>query len=114
MYIYITEFAFQIYSWAKEQLFERCSKHVMVWLGGVCGDVIHPAVADWGVNQRAFFTDLDTRTHVPAAKAECDLADNLVGSLDLSLPTPPLVMGCKYYIDSRYIVSTHWVQLDPL
>ena len=50
--------AVKIYDWARTTFFEKCSKHVIVWLGGACGDVIHPAVADWGVSQRAFFSDL--------------------------------------------------------
>lgn len=89
--------AVRIYTWAREQFFDKCSKHVIVWLGGACDDVIHPAVADWGVSQRAFFTDLDTRPDVPAASEEYNLADSLVASLDLSLPTPPLVMGWHSY-----------------
>ena len=87
----------RIYTWAREKLFDQCSKHVMVWLGGACGDVVHPAVADWGVSQRAFFTDLDTRPDVASAMDEYTLADSLVASLDLSLPTPPLVMGWHSY-----------------
>ena len=50
--------AVKIYDWARTTFFEKCSKHVIVWLGGACGDVIHPAVADWGVSQRAFVSDL--------------------------------------------------------
>ena len=95
--------AVKIYDWARTTFFEKCSKHVIVWLGGACGDVIHPAVADWGVSQRAFFSDLvreimrfrsdhrepsrkpepqrcvqDTRPDVAAARAEYELAESLV------------------------------------
>lgn len=115
--------AVRIYTWAREQFFDKCSNHVMVWLGGVCGNYIHPAIADWGVSQRAFFTDLDTRPDVPAAKEEYDLADSLVASLDVTLPTPPLVMGwhtyCKDFehtfasLASRHGGRVHGLNTNP-
>jgi hypothetical protein len=89
--------ATEIYTWARHQFFSQCSKHEIIWLGGICGDTIHPAIADWGVSRKAFFTDLDTRPGVPAAAEEFALAESLVTSLDLKAETPPLVIGWHSY-----------------
>jgi hypothetical protein len=89
--------AAQIFSWARDKFFHTCSKHELIWLGGSCGDVLHPAIADWGVSKRAFFSDLDTRPDVPDARAEFELASSLMAELDLSAQSPPLVMGWHSY-----------------
>ncbi|HEX9971677.1 MAG TPA: GxGYxYP domain-containing protein, partial [bacterium] len=52
---------FQIYSWAYDQYWERCSKEYIVWMGGEHGNIMKPGVADWGITKKAFFNDLSTK-----------------------------------------------------
>jgi len=52
---------FEIYSWAKEQYWSRCSREVITWLGGVHGTALMPAAADYGMVKRTFFSDLSAR-----------------------------------------------------
>jgi hypothetical protein len=52
----------RIYRWAKEQYWSRCSKDLIVWLGGVHGSALMPNVADHGMTQKAFFSDLSARS----------------------------------------------------
>lgn len=51
----------QIYTWAYEKYWPRCSKEYIVWLGGEHGNIMKPGVADWGMMKQAFFNDLSTR-----------------------------------------------------
>jgi hypothetical protein len=52
----------QIYAWAYAQYWPRCSKEFIIWLGGEHGDIMKPAVADWGIYKNVFFNDLSCRT----------------------------------------------------
>ncbi len=47
-----------IYQWAYDQYFERCSRDYYVVMGGEAGIAMQPGIADFGIRQRAFFTDL--------------------------------------------------------
>ena len=51
----------QIYTWAYKQYWNRCSKEYIIWLGGEHGNVMKPAVADYGIVKGVFFNDLSTR-----------------------------------------------------
>lgn len=51
----------QIYSWAIDQYWSRCSKEYIVWMGGEHGNIMKPGVADWGIYKQAFFQDLSTK-----------------------------------------------------
>lgn len=51
----------QIYTWAYDHYWKRCSKDYIIWLGGETGPVMKPAVADWGVAKHVFFNDLSCR-----------------------------------------------------
>lgn len=51
----------QIYAWAIEKYWNRCSREYIVWMGGEHGDIMKPGVADWGIYKKAFFTDLSSR-----------------------------------------------------
>jgi len=51
----------QIYSWAIDQYWDRCSKEYIVWMGGEHGAIMKPGVADWGITKKAFFNDLSTK-----------------------------------------------------
>jgi hypothetical protein len=53
---------FEIYSWAKEKYWSRCSREVICWLGGVHGTELMPSVADYGMMKKAFFSDLSSRS----------------------------------------------------
>ncbi len=48
----------QIYQWAFDHYYERCSRDFYVVLGGEHGAIMKPGIADFGVQQRAFFSDL--------------------------------------------------------
>ena len=80
----------QVYQWAYERYRDRTSRERIVWLGGEHGAVMKPGVADWGVREKAFFTDLSTRKTV---RGEYELARKL-----LSGQTPgSLVFGWHSY-----------------
>jgi len=51
----------QIYQWAYDKYWARCNKELIIWMGGEAGTVMKPAVADWGIAQKAFFSDLSCR-----------------------------------------------------
>lgn len=55
----------QIYQWAYDRYFERCSRDYYVVLGGHAGAEMQPGIADFGVSQRAFFTDLSANPKHP-------------------------------------------------
>ncbi len=52
---------YEIYTWAYQQYWQRCSRDLIVWLGGDHGSLMLPAVADYGMTKKAFFTDLSSR-----------------------------------------------------
>ena len=51
----------EIYRWAIDEYWDRCSKEYIVWMGGEHGRIMKPGVADWGIYKRAFFNDLSTK-----------------------------------------------------
>ncbi|HEX9971561.1 MAG TPA: GxGYxYP domain-containing protein, partial [bacterium] len=55
----------EIYRWAKEQYWGRCSKEYIVWLGGEHGNIMKPGVADWGIHKKVFFNDLCANETIP-------------------------------------------------
>lgn len=69
----------QIYSWAKSKYWNLTSKYYMVWAGGIMGDSMHPGIMDFGVSEKAFFTDLST---LPSDVDEYALASNLVSEMN--------------------------------
>jgi hypothetical protein len=52
---------YEIFSWAYDQYWARCSKEFIIWLGGEHGKVLKPGVADFGMQKQVFFTDLSAR-----------------------------------------------------
>lgn len=54
-----------IYQWAYDKYYERCSRDFYVVLGGHWGAVMQPAIADFGVQQKAFFSDLSANPKHP-------------------------------------------------
>jgi len=84
----------EIYRWALDQYWERCSKDVVVWLGGEHGKIMRPGIADFGMLKQAFFTDLSTR---PGDAEEYALANKIfAGMKPLSL-----VMGWHSYAKDK-------------
>ena len=69
----------QIYQWAREKYWDRCSREYIVWLGGEYGDIMKPAVADWGIHNKAFFTDLSARV---TDVEEYQMADSLLAEMN--------------------------------
>ncbi|WP_221031571.1 GxGYxYP domain-containing protein [Actomonas aquatica] len=54
-----------IYQWAYDEYYERCSRDFYTVLGGHHGINMQPGVADFGVQQRAFFSDLSANPKHP-------------------------------------------------
>jgi hypothetical protein len=69
----------EIYSWAKEQYWNRCSRDVIVWLGGVGGTQLMPACADYGMIKKGFFSDLSAD---PADTLEYNLTRSLFAGMN--------------------------------
>lgn len=81
----------QIYTWAYNRYWSRCSKEYIVWLGGEHGSVMKPAVADWGIYKNVFFNDLSCRT--------TDTAEYALARRILSEMKPmSMVMGWHSYL----------------
>lgn len=80
----------QIYSWAYEQYWPRCSREFIIWMGGEGGTVMKPGVADWGIRQRVFFNDLSTKQ---SDSAEYALANTLLADMK----PMSMVMGWHSY-----------------
>ena len=53
---------YEIYTWAKEKYWDRCSRKIIVWLGGVHGTALMPAAADYGMMHKGFCSDLSARS----------------------------------------------------
>jgi hypothetical protein len=79
-----------IYQWAYDQYFHRTNRDYYVVLGGEAGINMQPAIADFGVQQRAFFADLSAN---PVHKEEIALLKRI-----LSEQNPAsIVMGWHSY-----------------
>ncbi len=55
----------EIYQWAYDHYFEQCSRDYYVVLGGHAGIEMQPGIADFGIMQRAFFSDLSANPKHP-------------------------------------------------
>jgi hypothetical protein len=69
---------YEIYSWAKEKYWGRCSRETIVWLGGVHGTALMPACADYGMMKKGFFSDLSAR---PTDTLEYQLTNSLFAEM---------------------------------
>ncbi len=84
----------EIYTWAYKQYWNRCSKDFVIWMGGDAGNVMKPAVADWGIYKQTFFTDLSAR---PEDSTEYALAKKIFSEMKpLSM-----VMGWHSYAKDK-------------
>ncbi len=101
-----------IYTWAYKQYWNRCSKDNIVWLGGEAGKVMKPAIADFGIINHVFFTDLSCNEK---DTAEYALADKILGEMKpLSM-----VMGWHSYAKDRErdfvkLTSHHVLRVEGL
>ena len=80
----------QIYQWANDHYFERCSRDYYVVLGGHAGPEMQPGIADFGIRQRAFFTDLSAN---PKHPDELALLNKILGRQNV----PSIVLGWHSY-----------------
>jgi len=91
-----------IYRWARDRYWERCSREFIVWLGGEHGTVMKPAVADWGMHKKVFFSDLSCR---PSDTAEYALARRLLSEMK----PMSMVMGWHSYakdLEEEFVTLT--------
>ncbi len=47
----------EIYQIAYDRYWDRCSRDVVIWMGGAHGNRMEAGMADWGIYRGAFFTD---------------------------------------------------------
>lgn len=102
----------RIYQWAYDRYWERCSRDLVIWLGGEHGKVMKPGVADWGMMNRIFFSDLSTK---PDDRQEYALADKILGQMN----PMAMVMGWHSYKkdlerDHVSLVSSHGLRVEGL
>ncbi|NOY36819.1 MAG: hypothetical protein GXO83_04525 [Chlorobi bacterium] len=50
----------EIFKKVYEEYDSMCNKDMIVWLGGESGEEMKPGIADWGIMNRTFFTNLST------------------------------------------------------
>ncbi|KAF0093248.1 MAG: hypothetical protein E1N59_3023 [Puniceicoccaceae bacterium 5H] len=72
----------EIYRWAYDAYWDRCSKDYIVWMGGDAGPRMRPGVADFGMYHQCFFTDLSTDDDDPKEQEEYALADRLFSEMN--------------------------------
>lgn len=72
----------EIYEWAYDAYWDRCSKDYIVWMGGDAGARMRPGVADFGMYHECFFTDLSTDDDDPADAGEYAMADRLFSEMN--------------------------------
>jgi hypothetical protein len=84
----------QIFQWAYEQYWDRCSRDIVVWMGGEHGKIMRPGVADFGIMKQAFFTDLSTK---PDDVEEYALAKRIMSEMK----PMSLVMGWHSYAKDK-------------
>lgn len=70
---------YEIYLWAYNEYWERCSRDFVIWMGGVHGDRMEAGVADFGIYKGAFFTDLSAD---PADSLEFELHNAILDDMN--------------------------------
>lgn len=64
----------EIYQIAMDRYWDRCSRDIVIWMGGAHGNRMEPGMADWGIYRKAFFTDLSNN---PADPEELALTNKI-------------------------------------
>ncbi len=80
----------EIFEWALDEYWARCSKDFVFWMGGVHGDRMEAGIADFGIFKGGFFTDLSAD---PADTVEFALHNRILRDLD----PDAVVMGWHSY-----------------
>jgi hypothetical protein len=80
----------EIYQWAYDKYWTKCSRDYIVWMGGEHGNMMKPGVADFGIMKKAFFTDAST---LPRDKEEYEFAKKIMSEQK----TMSMVMGWHSY-----------------
>lgn len=73
----------EIFQWAYDNLWPRCSRDYLIYTGEYCTGTkgkpgMRPGIADFGIVQKAFFTDLSTS---PEDREEFDLIDKIMDEM---------------------------------
>lgn len=92
----------QIYKWAYDQYWARCSRDFVVWMGGERGTIMKPGVADFGIAKKAFFNDLSCRK---TDTVEYGLARKILSEMN----PMSMVMGWHSYakdLEREYVTLT--------
>ena len=102
----------EIYADAWERYGDRVSKDFIVWMGGYWGPIMEPGVADFGMYQRAFFTDLSAN---PTDTLEYRLADEILDAMNPA----GIVLGWHSYkkdTEGQHVtlVSSHALRMEGL
>jgi hypothetical protein len=80
----------QVYEWAFDHYWKRCSKKYIIWMGGVSGSQMKPGIADFGISEGSFFADLSTD---PKDSVEYALSKKILGHM----PPLSMLMGWHSY-----------------
>jgi hypothetical protein len=80
----------EIYKWAYDKYWKRCSRDYIIWMGGEHGNIMKPGVADWGIYHKAFFNDCSTK---PVDVEEYNLSKKMLSQQNQA----SMVMGWHSY-----------------
>lgn len=102
----------EIYQIAYDRYFDRCSRDVVIWMGGASGQVMEPGMADWGIYRKAFFSDLSNN---PKDPEELALANRIYSEQN----PQSFVMGWHSYAKDTEgqmtsLVSEHGLRMEGL
>ncbi len=102
----------KIYQWAYKQYWPRCSKEYITFIGGVGGVRMQPAIADFGIYHKTFFSDLSSRDEDAAEQA-------LVSKMYSEMKPFGLVLGWHPYykdLEEEYVklASNHLLRVEGL
>lgn len=103
---------YQIYSWAKDKYWSACSREYIVWMGGDAGAKMRPGVADWGIRNQSFFSDLSSKV---SDTLEYRLADQLLGEMnDMAMVFGWHSYGKDKERDHVTLTSQHGLRVEGL
>ncbi len=102
----------QIYQWAYQQYWPRCSKEYITFIGGVGGVRMQPAIADFGMYHHTFFSNLSSREEDAGEHA-------LISKMYSQMKPFGLVLGWHPYskdLEEEYVklASSHLLRVEGL
>jgi hypothetical protein len=103
---------YEIYKWAWKEYGDQTSKEFIVWMGGRPSPRMEPGIADFGIYEEAFFTDLSAN---PKDSLELELADQILDTMNPG----GMVMGWHSYAKDTEgqhvtLVSQHALRMEGL